>query len=403
MREHVRFKKCILSSKICANHVEGKKVAIVANLYYLDQVSIYRDYLDSVPDEADIYIISSEKKILSYLKKRIKNKKVQFIRKINRGRDLSALLVVFRKFYFNYEYICFVHDKRNKYTYSEKDTSFWVENLWGNMIKSREYYWNVLDILEKTNVGLLIPPEPIGEYSDVWYSDAWKRNFENVCKLGKRLQCDIEFNISDELSLGSVFWCKEKALEKLFLYEWDYCDFPDEPMPNDGTISHAIERIIGYLALDAGFEVGVVMNERYAEILLDIAQEKLREAYSWMWKKVGIKNSCELSTEEIEREKVIRFFKKNKKVFIYGAGELGQAFLKRLQWFGVEPSGYVVSDGYRSSREVNGYCVYELKEILGSSSELPGIIVAANYSNQSLIVEQLLQVGYNNYYIANML
>lgn len=49
----------------------------------------------------------------------------------------------------------------------------------------------------------------------------------------------------------------------------------DEPLPYDGTISHAIERIVGFVALDAGYKVGTIMNCQYAAKLNGIMQQKL--------------------------------------------------------------------------------------------------------------------------------
>ena len=43
--------------------------------------------------------------------------------------------------------------------------------------------------------------------------------------------------------LGTMFWFRARAMEKLFAREWAYEDFPAEPTgENDGNILHAIER-----------------------------------------------------------------------------------------------------------------------------------------------------------------
>ena len=66
--------------------------------------------------------------------------------------------------------------------------------------------------------------------------------------------------------LGSVFWFRTKALAKLHEYPWTYEDFPEEPLPVNGTISHAIERIRPYVAQEAGYYPALVMAEPFAEI-----------------------------------------------------------------------------------------------------------------------------------------
>ena len=63
---------------------------------------------------------------------------------------------------------------------------------------------------------------------------------------------------------GSVFWFRVKALEPLFARGWQHEDFPEEPMPQDGTISHAIERIYPFVAQSEGYYPAVVMSANYA-------------------------------------------------------------------------------------------------------------------------------------------
>ena len=65
------------------------------------------------------------------------------------------------------------------------------------------------------------------------------------------------------LSIGNCYWAKFDALKPLFDLDWDYDDFHPEPMPLDGTISHALERVYGHVAASQGFYTEIVMNEYY--------------------------------------------------------------------------------------------------------------------------------------------
>ena len=56
------------------------------------------------------------------------------------------------------------------------------------------------------------------------------------------------------MAVGTVYWSRVDALRKLFEYEWKYEDFDMEPLAEDGTLSHAIERILEFVARDAGYE-----------------------------------------------------------------------------------------------------------------------------------------------------
>ena len=66
------------------------------------------------------------------------------------------------------------------------------------------------------------------------------------------------------LVIGNCFWAKYDAIEPLFELYLDYDDFPEEPMPGDGTISHALERVHGYVAASRGYYSEIVMTDEYA-------------------------------------------------------------------------------------------------------------------------------------------
>ena len=71
---------------------------------------------------------------------------------------------------------------------------------------------------------------------------------------------------------GSVFWFRVKALAPLFDHGWKHEDFPPEPLPQDGTISHAIERIYPFVAQGAGYYPAQAMSTDYAVARCDSMQ-----------------------------------------------------------------------------------------------------------------------------------
>lgn len=381
------------------------QAAIVINLYYEEKLDEYLHYIRQIADQVDIFIFSSNEIVLKRLSDEYANNRNIYIKKkLNRGRDISALLVAFRPYIDGYEYICFLHDKKSKHKYLKEDLHFWDENLWGNMIFSNGYINRAIQLMKNENYGILLPPKPIGQYMDSMYIGAWNDDFDNVKTLASELQLNIDISIDDSslIAIGSAFWCKVKALKKLFDYEWTYESFPDEPMPNDGTISHAIERIVGFVALDAGYNIGIIMNPEYAAKLTKILQSKLELTYEWLWKSVGIKNTHQLEHFDIEQKAIASIFENHQEVYLYGAGHFGQKYLRRLSFWGYQPSGYIVSDGLKTKDEYCGYKVYELSELLHGKEDF-GIIVTTNPDLQDEIEKMLKNKGISSYYIAVMI
>lgn len=372
--------------------------AVAVNLYYSDTVRSYLEYFVRVPQEIDLYIVSSNETVISIARDfAARRANVTILRKKNQGRDISALLVALRERLTQYRYICFIHDKKPNHEYLRKDIEFWIYNLWDNTLKSETYIKNILGILDKQEIGLLVPPSPIGDYKDDWYANAWFQNLENVKKLAERMElnADIVYD-KPPIALGTVFWANTKALRKLFDIRWDYGDFPDEPMPIDGTISHAIERILPYVAQDAGYGTGVVMTKEYAEKLLLKTQKMMEESFQALWERFRIRNVCQLTHYAAQEKAAEEIFATCGNVYLYGAGDYGRRFLTLLKSWGYEPEGFVVSDGNRTDQFVEGYRVYELKEI--RSRENSGFIICTNYNLQDEIENSLIEKGFHRYF-----
>ena len=303
-----------------------EQAAIVVCLYYEDSMDKYTIYIDHIPKAIHVYIVSSNEKlyepITAYIK-RNKTRKIELVKKENRGRDISALLVACREICQKYKYICFVHDKRKKAEVPDSEFDMWIENLWGNTLGGEAYIKNVLNLLETNRkIGVLAPPEPIGTHINAWYINMWgKTNFILAKQLSMELglKCDLDID-KPPITYGTVFWARSEALRKLFEKKWKYEDFDEEPLGAE-TISHAIERIFGYVAQDVGFDTGTVMSTAYAGRMLSYVQKRFSLMYRLIGDEFCIYNIDFFLNKSID---IYDFCKKNKRIYLYGAGKIGK-------------------------------------------------------------------------------
>jgi lipopolysaccharide biosynthesis protein len=56
-----------------------------------------------------------------------------------------------------------------------------------------------------------------------------------------------------DFPVGTMFWARYAAIEPLIKLGLDWHDYPAEPAPIDGTILHAIERLLPATARHAGY------------------------------------------------------------------------------------------------------------------------------------------------------
>ena len=103
-------------------------------------------------------------------------------------------------------------------------------------------------------------------------------NYEVTKKLAEKLELNVPISEQYEpiSALGSMFWFRPKALKKLLDYPWTYEEMPREPVAEDGTILHAIERIHGYAAQSEGYYSGYLLCDQCAAIELTNLEHMVR-------------------------------------------------------------------------------------------------------------------------------
>ncbi len=148
----------------------------------------------------------------------------------NQGRDVARFCVTWPRSCKDYDYACFMHDKKAIQTKPGSVGASFGYVCNENVCKNAAHVLNVLCEFEKDPyLGILCPPYPThGLYFMNMCSGGWGPNFENTKKLMKDLGIDIP--ISGEKSpiapYGSAFWFRPKALEPLFDHGWQAFGLP---------------------------------------------------------------------------------------------------------------------------------------------------------------------------------
>lgn len=330
-------------------------------------------------------------------KERLQISNVTYCLKENRGRDISALLVAMRTEILKYDYFCFIHDKSPNQKHLTQDVELWVENLWENTLANESYIYSIMELFEANEkLGVLSPPEPLGEYYSDYYGNTWHDDYENTVELAKKLELNTDIKREKEVfMLGTVFWARTAALRKLLEVEWKYEDFPQEPLPIDGTISHAIEKILGYVAQDAGYHSGTIMTEDYAARLLLNSQAYMRTMFQQLKKREHVFNMHQINNLDEREEQIKKLFQEFSDVYIYGAGNYGLNMYHYLKERDMSPKGFVVSNGQKKQDSLEALPVWEIGKI--EKNDNTAILIAVSYEYRSEVERALTQAGFLNF------
>lgn len=265
----------ILPKNYVLQKPKAGKIALMMHLYYADLIEECLNYASAMPEGTDLIITVTnsdmKNKVNEHLHLVPHFNRVEIVLIENRGRDVSSLLIGCKPYIKDYDIVCFMHDKKTTQIKPYCIGRSFAYQCWENNLASREYVENIICAFEENpRMGLLTPPPPIhGTYYDLLGSE-WYGNYTNTADLSKKLDLHVNIHWTREpvAPLGTMFWFRTKALDKLFAYDWTYGDFPEEPNKTDGTILHAIERLYTFVAQDAGFYSAWVMTDQFAKIEL---------------------------------------------------------------------------------------------------------------------------------------
>jgi lipopolysaccharide biosynthesis protein len=165
----------------------------------------------------------------------------------NRGRDLSPFLQQLNNRTFSgYEVVGHFHSKRSPHV-DEATGERWREFMWEHLIGGN--YAIADDILEAfaddPKLGLVFAEDP--------HMNGWDENLKIAEALATRMKIVKPLRMHFDFPIGTMFWARPDALEAFNQLNLRYDDFPAEPLPIDGTLLHALERLIPFAAVNAGF------------------------------------------------------------------------------------------------------------------------------------------------------
>ena len=234
----------------------GPSVAVHIHLFYEDLLEEFASYLENMPFTFDLYISCQESADVAKIKsglKNIKQIKTIDIRPLpNRGRDLAPLYVKFAPEILAHDYFLHVHTKKSLYSGVEK--GLWRRYCLELLLGSKDKIEYIFDLFENKNVGLVYP-DIHEEIPTIAYS--WLKN-ESIAR-------DIlkEYGIFDlptvfNYPAGSFFWARTDALRPLLEKGYTYEDFPREQGQTDGTLAHALERVLPFVSRNQGYDDAIL-------------------------------------------------------------------------------------------------------------------------------------------------
>jgi hypothetical protein len=237
---------------------EGKpaRIGVHVHLFYVDVIDRIFDALKNIPFRFDLFVSitnpADRTRVNRVFAKLPTVSRVEIAVVPNRGRDIAPLVVSFGAQLAKYEFVLHIHTKKSPHV---SDLSGWFDYLIENLLGSPE---NVAAIIkafdERADLGLLYPAtyEPVQRFMRLGANGPEIRKLHDL--MGGNFS-EIDPLLYSTFPSGSMLWMRGAVMGRINQLELALADFPEEQGQDDGTIAHALERLLPHFALRERLDV----------------------------------------------------------------------------------------------------------------------------------------------------
>ena len=243
----------VLTPQAMAAPTPGLRVALHGHFYYPDLLVDLLDRLETQATRCDLFLTTDTDEKLRALRGYTVDwpgaVDIQIVP--NRGRDVGPFLSCLpRLIEAGYEVVGHVHGKQS----SSIDAGMgdrWRTFLWENLVGPEPVLDTICaEFANRPGLGLVMAEDP--------HLVGWDGNYAHAEALHHRMGLAGQLPKYLDFPLGTMFWARATALTKFASVGLTLDDYPEEPLPDDATVVHAIERLIPIVVDAAGFETASI-------------------------------------------------------------------------------------------------------------------------------------------------
>ncbi|MBP2499944.1 MULTISPECIES: rhamnosyltransferase WsaF family glycosyltransferase [Methylobacterium] len=233
----------------CAHIAPVNPIAIIAHIFYPEATEDLLKRFSNIPGTADLFVTtdsSAKKAAIARQLAGYKSGSVEIRVVPNVGRDIAAMFVGCRDVFERYEIFLHVHSKKSPH---DERFSGWRDFLLENLLGSPEIAASNLSLISQSDVGVVFSEH----FNEVRALLNWGYDFDLAKGLLAKAGIEIRKDLILDFPSSSFFWAKTAAVRPLLDLGLDWSSFPPEAGQVDGTLAHAIERSLLFVAESAGF------------------------------------------------------------------------------------------------------------------------------------------------------
>lgn len=165
----------------------------------------------------------------------------------NRGRDIGPFITEFREAIRTYDFIGHLHTKKSLDIKDQNFSRTWYLFLLENLLGGESPMADIIlgRMANDPKVGMVYPDDP--------YIVGWGKNLSYAEVVLAKMGITGHPLKYVSFPVGTMFWARTSVLSGLFDLQFQWEDYPNEPLPYDGSLLHALERVFGLIAPANGY------------------------------------------------------------------------------------------------------------------------------------------------------
>lgn len=232
-----------------SNWRKKHETAVVLHLFYPELFDEITEYLKNLGEDYDLYVTIPEENVELAEQVRKYYPDAYILVHPNLGRDILPFLNILKSILpLNYKLLLKLHSKK---TLHRADGMSWRQDVFEKLLGSTDLVKNVkAAFLADPNLGML---GPLGHVINTHLYMG--HNKEKVQDLLLRTGFQSSLPESSSFVASTMFWCRPEIFQPLLKANITSDDFEPEPLPEDGSTAHAMERFFGILTTLQGYRL----------------------------------------------------------------------------------------------------------------------------------------------------
>lgn len=233
-----------------------REIGVFLHLYHDDLAPVFATRFQAIAVPYRLYVSTDTEQKAERIRAALPMAQIRIVP--NRGRDIFPKLYGFGDVYAAHDIVLHLHGKKSLHT-GQLDA--WLDHILECLLGSETEVNRILSFFESIpSLGVITPVI----FRKLLGAAHWGDNLQIARELAWRMGMTAPLPSDNDLRfpVGSMFWARTAAIQPLLDLRLRISHFPPEEGQVDGTLAHALERMLGVVPITGGYKVVPVSGEK---------------------------------------------------------------------------------------------------------------------------------------------